>query len=95
MYVRIKEKQEEIINSAIEKAGSYRKLQKTIKIPKASLYRYKKLEAMPIDRFHKLINFLEIKEEIKLEKFEDNWKQRIGGRNCVKAKKKKEPLKKI
>lgn len=89
MYLRIKGKQKEIINSAVKKAGSYRKLQNALEIPKASLYRYKKLEAMPEKRFQKLIKFIELKETLEIEKFEDNWKQILGGKNCVKSKKEK------
>jgi len=95
MYIRIKEKQEAIIKSAIKKAGSYRKLEKLTKIPKASIYRYEKLKAIPENRFKKLINFLQIKiKKNHLEILEDNWGQKNGGIKSVESKKKKGTFKK-
>lgn len=90
MYIRIKNNQEKIIKLAIKKAGGYRKLEEITKIPKSSLYRYGKLESIPEERFQKIISFLEIKKDnLNLEKLEDNWKQKIGGKNCIESKRKK------
>ena len=88
MYIRIKKKQEEIIKLAIQKAGTYRKLEKITNIPKSSLYRYEKLEAIPEKRFQGIIKFLGINENrFDLERLEDNWKQILGGKKGVIMKK--------
>ncbi len=90
MYIEIKEKQREIINSAIKRAGTYRKLSKKIDIPRASLVRYKQEGAIPEDRFSRIIGFLGVQESsLKTRKLEDNWRQKTGGLKCVKIKKKK------
>lgn len=90
MYIKIKNNQEKIIKKAIKKAKGYRKLEAITKIPKASLYRYEKLEAIPEKRFQGIIEFLEIKKStLNLEILENNWKQKIGGKRCVETKKKK------
>ncbi len=90
MYIKIKDNQEKIIKKARIKAGGYRKLEKITRIPKASIYNYEKLEAMPENRFKIIINFLKIKiKKENLEFFENNWRQKKGGINCVKSKKKK------
>ncbi len=91
MYLRIdKNQQENLINKAIKKAGSYRNLAKILKIPKASIYNYK-FETIPKNRFDRIVSFLGIKNSKKLiiEELNDNWKQVIGGKNCVKRKKEK------
>ena len=81
MFIRLdKIKQKELIKSAIKKAGSFRKLSKTIDIPRSSLERYSDSETISEEQFNKIINFLEIKDEksIILEKLENNWKQKKG-----------------
>jgi len=91
MYIKLsKASQEDLIKEALEKAGSFRKLSKITKIPRASLNRYKISESIPKERFEQIIKFLgkNIKE-IKTEDLEDNWKQKRGGKNCVIFKKKK------
>ena len=90
MYVELLENQKEIINSTIKKAGSYRKLAKKLKIPRASIVRYKQEGAIPKDRFQKIIRFLGIEESsIEIKELQDNWKQVLGGKACVKSKKEK------
>ena len=90
MYYKLKE-QEKIIRGAIEKAGSYRKLSKILKTPLSSLTRYVKEGTFPEDFFENLIKFLEIEERDNLikERLPDNFRQIIGGKNCVIVKKKK------
>jgi len=92
MYIRLKEdKQKEIINKAIKKAGSYRELSKILGIPRSSIVNYSNLSTIREDRFKKIICFLRIndKELMPYERLEKNWRQVIGGKNCVKVKKKK------
>lgn len=90
MYIKIKKDQNILINSAIKKAGSYRKLAKNLEIPKSSLVRYKQLGAIPEKRFKKIIFYLKIKEKnLSINKLEDNWREKLGGRACVKSKKEK------
>ena len=89
MYFKINN-QKEIIKKAISKAGSYRKLSKLLEIPRSSLVRYFKEKALPENRFNKIIKFLKIKiNDKEISKLPDNWKQVLGGKNCVKSKKKK------
>lgn len=91
MYIKLdKNQQKDLINKAIKKAGSYRNLAETLKIPKASICNYKS-ETIPKNRFDLIVNFLEIKnpERLIIKKLNDNWKQVIGGKNCVKRKKEK------
>ena len=88
MYIEILDNQKEIIDLAINKAGTYRKLAKTMNIPKASITRYRDGGAIPEDRFGRIINFLNIDENtLKIEKLDDNWKQILGGMKVVKLKK--------
>lgn len=90
MYIKLVKNQKDIINSAIKKAGSYRKLSQVLNIPRSSLVGYKKGGAIPKNRFEKLINFLEIeKSSLETNKLEINWKQKLGGKACVKSKKEK------
>lgn len=90
MYIKIRN-QEEIIRKAIEKAGSYRKLSKILKIPRSTIVRYVKKEAVPEERFDSITKFLGLENKKKAieEKLPDNFKQKIGGLSCVIAKKKK------
>ena len=91
MFVQLsKSTQEDLIREAVEKAGSYRKLSKILKIPRSSLDGYKKSESIPQERFLKIINFVEKdSEKLNPKILEKNWKQKIGGINCVKSKKAK------
>lgn len=90
MYIQLKKgKQENLIKKAINKSGSYRSLEKSTGIPKASLYAYRNFQLIPENRLKILTNFLEIKNHNRLidKKFEENWKQKLGGKMCVKIKK--------
>ncbi len=89
MYVRLRD-QKEIINQAIQRAGSYRKLSKRLKIPLSSICDYWSGSTIPKSRFDKIINFLGINQKnLIVEKLPKNWKQVLGGKNCVKKKIKK------
>ncbi len=89
MYLKLSENsQEAIIKEAIKKAGSFRKLSKILKIPRSSLDRYKKSESIPEKRLLKLSGFIgKDTKGLIIDKLEKNWKQKIGGLNCVKSKK--------
>ena len=88
MYVEVLENQKEVIDSAINKEGSYRKLSKKLGIPRASIVRYKQEGAIPKERFEKIVEFIGIdKSSIKIKELENNWKQVLGGKTCVKMKK--------
>lgn len=90
MYIEILKNQKEIIDSAIEKAKTYRNMAKELDIPKASISRYRNLGAIPEKRFRRIITFLKLKEsELKIIKRENNWKQILGGKRGVKLKKEK------
>jgi len=90
MYIKIKN-QKEVIEKAIAKAGSYRKLSKLTKIPRSSILEYSKGRSILENRFIILLNFLKIKdkEKIILEKLPDNWKQIRGGKKLIEIKKQK------
>lgn len=90
MYLRIKN-QKSMILEAIEKAGSYRKLAKMIKIPRSSIIRYVKGSAIPKDRFDQIANLLKIKDkkEAVQSRLEKNFRQKMGGKKCVLSKKEK------
>ncbi len=89
MFIKIKN-QEMIIRKAINKAGSYRKLSKNLRIPLPSLSRYINGEALQEDRFNLIVQFLDIdKNKLCLETLPDNFRQKIGGINCVAIKKQK------
>jgi len=89
MYVKLlKNSQEDIIKEAVEKAGSFRKLSKILKISRSSLDRYKTSESIPEDRFLQILEFIgKDTKGLVIDKLEKNWKQKIGGINCVKTKK--------
>ena len=88
MYVKLMSNQDKILNSAMEKAGSDRKLSKMINIPKASIARYKSGGAIPQERFERILNFLKIeKSTVEIKEFKNNWKQSLGGQASVKIKK--------
>jgi hypothetical protein len=96
MYIKVsKHSQLDLIKEAIEKAGTIRKISKILKIPKSSIHRYQNSETIPKDRFKQIIKFLEKNiKEIKTEDLENNWKQKLGGKNCVTAKKRNGTYKK-
>lgn len=89
MFLRLnKEEQKNLINLAVKKAGNYRKLANKINIPRSSLDRYSDSDTIPEEQFNKIIDFLEIKnkEDIILERLENNWKQKKGGKKCKEIK---------
>lgn len=90
MYYLLKN-QNLVIQNAIDKVGSYRKLSKIINIPRASLVRYKQGKALPEKRLNSITCLLGIKDKNKiiLKELKENWRQIIGGKNCVKIKKAK------
>jgi len=89
MYIVLKN-QKDILSKAIKKAGTYRKLSKILKIPRSSVLRYYQGGTIPKERFEKLVLFLGIEpKELKFSKLEKNWRQKLGGKNCVKIKKQK------
>ena len=89
MYIKL-ENQEQIILQAIEKGKGYRKLSKILNVPRSSLLGYRQGWTIPQERFEKIITFLGINQkELKFSKLEKNWRQIIGGKNCVIAKKQK------
>lgn len=90
-YILKKGKLREIIKIALERAGSFRKLEREVQIPKSCLFAYS-LEKRAIKNIYldKLIDYLKIslsKEDI-IEELPNNWKQIKGGKNCVDKKKK-------
>lgn len=91
MYVKLsKLSQLNLIKEAIEKAGSIRKFSKIIKIPRSSIHRYQNSESIQKNRFEQILKFLEKNiEEIQTEDLENNWRQKLGGKNCVITKKRK------
>jgi len=56
----VKNKQKEIINNVLKKAGSYRKLSKTLDIPRSSINTYCNGRVILEERFIKIIHFLNI-----------------------------------
>jgi hypothetical protein len=90
MFLKLKEGiLKQIVESGFRKAGNIRKLEKQIKISKSTLSRYH-LEKTSIseENLKKLEEFLviKVKEEEIIQKFPNNWKQKIGGRKCVESK---------
>ncbi len=94
MFLKIKKgKLNEIINKAITKAGSERKLCKAIGISKGFIYRCKHEECnISKDRLQKILNFLGIGNykyrKYILEELPENWGRIYGGINSINKKKK-------
>lgn len=92
MFYKFKKgKQRELIQKAITKAGSERKLAKMTGIPNGSIYNLKfEKRNLSESNVMKLLNFLNIeKKEIQREVLEilpDNWGQIKGGKNLIKKK---------
>jgi hypothetical protein len=83
--------QEKIIDLAIQKAGSERKLAKILGVMKSAVYFYKyKKRTINETVFEKLMTFLQLEEieiqQIVLKRLDQNWKQVIGGKNCYMSK---------
>jgi len=78
-----------IMLEAIEKAGSYRKLSKSVKIPRSKVWSYQKYNiALTEERLDKILEYINKKiSDVNIEKeLPNNWRQTIGGKNCVKKK---------
>jgi len=89
MFVRLKN-QEKFIKSLIKKEGSYRRLAEKLGIPHPSFFPYCYGRVIPEERAKKIVSFSgEIYEQMIEQVFEKNFRQKIGGRNCVALKKKK------
>jgi len=93
MYLKLKKgKLKEITEKAIKRAGNIRTLDKTIQIPRSTLSAYKNEKRyIRKENLRKLERYLNIRVSSKNieEELSHNWKQIIGGRNCVKRKKEK------
>lgn len=88
MFVKIKN-QRGIIKRAIEKAGSYRGLADKLSISRSSILRALAGSSMQSKNYNKIKDFLNIKENLIIEEFPDNFRQKLGGLECVASKKKK------
>ena len=93
MFLKFKKgKQKEIINKAIDKAGSERKLIIQLGLSKGAIWKYKTEKGnIPKDTFIRLLSYLgedfnQYKDHI-IETLPINWGQVKGGINCVKIKK--------
>ena len=91
MYFILKRgKLKEIISLALDRSGSFRKLEADVSIPKSCLFIYfVEKRAIKKDYLDKLLNYLNItinREDI-IKELPDNWKQTKGGKNCVIIKK--------
>ena len=92
MYVELDlNYQKEIVQKAVKKAESERKLSKILNIPKSSINEYKNGRKLPLSRYKNIIKFLGIDSEIAKEMIkkilDDNWKQKLGGEEVVRIKK--------
>lgn len=94
MFVKLLDGEEnKLIEKAIKKAGSERKLARAIGIPISSIYQYKnEMMNLPKKRFKKLIKFLAVPQSGITSKIKTilpkNWGRIKGGIASVKAKKK-------
>jgi hypothetical protein len=89
MFIRLKN-QEIFLKSLIKKEGSYRKLAEKLEIPSPSFFPYLYGRRIPEDRAKKIVDFSgEVYEKMIEETFETNFRQKLGGKNCVISKKKK------
>ena len=92
MFYRLKKgKQRELIQKAITKAGSERKLCRIIHISKGAIHRCRCESCnIPRDRLQKILKFLDIDiEEYSkniLKKFPQNWGQIKGGKILIEKK---------
>lgn len=96
MYLILKkEKLKEIVLKAVQKAGTYRKLSGEIKIPVSTIYNYISINrTITKENLDRLLAYLgtDISKEEIIQELPDNWKQIIGGKNCVKKKQKEGKL---
>lgn len=92
MYLKINKSEERrVIEKAVIKAGSYRKLSKLINIPRSSLLRYSQGGLIEDIRFKALTKFLNLNtfNELIEEKLPNNWRQIKGGKRLIESKKNK------
>jgi len=92
MYYKLKTgKLRELVEKARVKESRFRNLAELTGIPKSTLFNYYQEKRLISESNLKILerysNFSVNDEEIE-DRFPDNWKQIIGGKNCVKAKKK-------
>ncbi len=81
--------QEKLIDLAVKKAGSQRKLSKILNIPKGRMNDYKKeINLLPMERLRKILAFLNLDEydisENITERIPQYWGQIVGGRHFSK-----------
>ncbi len=93
MRIRLKKrKQNWLLEKAIEKAGSERKLKKILNIPNQTINRYRQEQSfISEERFNLIINFLNINgkeiENIIENKLDENWGSKKGGISLIKKHK--------
>lgn len=83
MFVKIDKKvQIKLVDNAVKKAGSERKLENITHIPDASINRYKKVTSrLPYNRFKQLLSFLKLKEtDFKFELIDERTYRVNGGK---------------
>lgn len=91
MYIRLKrEKILEFLSKAAKKAGSQNKAADEIGINKKDMWNFRiKNRSIPKKKLNLILEYIgeELCKEDVIEELPDNWKQMLGGRNCVKKKK--------
>jgi hypothetical protein len=103
MFIKTKEGElKKLIMLAISKSGSIRKLSRQIQVPKTAIFEYSKEQrTITEENFNKITSYLKIipSKEVIIKKYPISWRQKLGGRNAVKEKKKRgifeEQLKKM
>ena len=89
MFVRLKN-HNEFLKSLIKKEGSYRRLAEKLDIPSPSFLPYSYGRLIPEERARRIIAFSgDVYEDMVEEVFENNFRQKLGGKGCVASKKKK------
>ncbi len=90
MYILLKNGElKRIMREAIEKAGSYKGLAERVKIPKSKVWSYQNYNiTLTEERLNKILGYVNKKiGDVNIEEeLPDNWRQIIGGNNCVKKK---------
>jgi hypothetical protein len=90
MFFKLKEGiLKQLMEGGFKRTGNIRKFSKEIKISKTTLSSYH-LEKRLVneENLRKIENFfdIKIKEDEIIQKFPNNWKQKIGGKKCVESK---------
>jgi hypothetical protein len=90
MFFKLKEGVlKKLMEEGFKKTGNIRKLEKEIGISKTTLSSYHLEKRLVNERnLIKIENFfnIKIKEDEIIQKFPNNWKQKIGGKKCVESK---------